>query len=164
LIGNREGAFFLPQNLAHRSNYQPPLLLTSVTVQKCGEGNVEHLAVHQLDTLRLAPSERSVTIHFAALDFTDPSAINYQFRLGADTVAWTHLGHNHSITLPMLEPNTYTLAIRSTNAAGQWTNNTRLLTIIVEPTFWETPWALLLIIFVALIVGAAVVFISRKRH
>lgn len=169
LVGTREGAFFLPQSLAHRSNYQPPLLLTSITVQKRGEGSVEHLAVHQLDTLRLAPSERSVTIHFAALDFTDPSAINYQFRLGADTVAWTHIGHNRSITLPMLEPDTYTLAIRSTNADGQWTNNTRLLTIIVEPTFWETPWALLLILFVALIVVAAVVFtilyIRRiKRH
>jgi len=169
LIPTLQGAVWLPRLLAHRSNYTPPLLLTSITILH-GQGldDTENLAVTRLDTLRLSPSERSITVRFAALDYVDPSAINYQFRLDNDSVNWTSLGHNHSITLLDLRPGTYQLAIRSTNSDGVWTDNTRTLTIIVEPTFWETPWAIVLFVVLALLVVGSIVYtyfyIRRIKH
>jgi hypothetical protein len=50
------------------------------------------------------------------------------------------------VTLLDLQPGTYQLLIRSTNADGTWVDNMRRLTIIVKPTFSETPWAILLIV------------------
>ena len=108
-------------------------------------------SAESLDTLTLQPHERSVTIHFAALDFSAPERISYAFRLSKDE-EWNYIGHNRSATLLDLEPGTYLLEVRSTNADGEWQENERRLTIIVEPTFWEAWYGQLLII--VLIVGA----------
>lgn len=178
LLGTTDGAFWLDREMAHRQAYQPPLLLTGITIQSLTPDDqpdrtgTRNLAVSNMDTLRLSPTERSLTIHFSALDFTDPQAISYQFRMGTDSTAqWNKIGHDHDITLFDLKPGTYRLAIRSTNADGQWTNNTRELTIIVEPTFWETPWAVLLFVLIGAILVAAAVFtllyirrIKRKQQ
>ncbi len=172
LIPTLQGAVWLPRHLAHRSNYTPPLLLTSITVLH-GQGldDTENLAVTRMDTLRLGPSERSITVRFAALDYIDPSAVNYQFRLDNDSVNWTSLGHNHSITLLDLSPGTYQLAIRSTNSDGVWTSNTRTLTIIVTPTFWESAWGRLLMVLLIIGIVAAIAYtsyyirrIKRQQH
>ncbi|MBQ9356929.1 MAG: helix-turn-helix domain-containing protein [Prevotella sp.] len=163
LIGTTEDAFLLPQSLAHRSDYQPRLLLTGISIQN----KQKMLNVETIDTLVLKPAERNVTIHFAALDYTDPAAIKYQFRLGTDSTSWNNIGTDHSVTLLDLRPGTYTLSLRSTNADGQWTNNVRSLTIIVEPTFWETPWATMLLILMAVAVLTSVcmtwLYIRRIR-
>ena len=161
LFATQEGAFFLPQSLMHKNDYVPPLVLTGISVQN----GMQNLAVEDLDTLQLKPSERNVTIHFAALDYTAPQAISYQFRLGHDSTAWHNIGHDHSVTLLDLKPGTYVLTLRSTNADGRWTQNYRQLTIIAEPTFWETPWAVLLyVLLAAALLGiAAYTFLYIKR-
>ncbi|MBR1414342.1 MAG: helix-turn-helix domain-containing protein [Prevotella sp.] len=164
LLGHNSGALLLPQSLAHRSNYQPPLMLTAISVQN----RQKDLAVQHTDTLRLLPPDRTVTVHFAAIDYTDPDAINYQFRLGNDSTRWNNIGHDHSVTLLDLDPGTYQLHLRSTNAEGQWTDNIRTLTIIVEPTFWETGWAIALLVVLGLLflaaVGYTLLYIRRIRR
>ena len=161
LFATSAGAFTLRSALARSASYQPPLVLTGVSVQ----GRQQDFSVNKLDTLVLAPSERSVTVHFAALDYTDPQAVRYQFRMGQDTATWINLGHEHAVTLTDLKPGTYTLALRSTNADGQWTQNVRMLTIIRRPTFWETPWATLLLVLLAIAVvgGAAYTYLYIRR-
>ena len=146
IFGTNEGAFVLPCSRARKNNYRPRLAFTGVAIQ----GGTQDLAVDDTDTLRLSPTERSLTLHFAALDYSAPSNISYQYCIGGDTARWNMLGHEHSLTLLDLKPDTYELALRSTNAEGQWTDNVRRLTIIVEPTFWETPWFTLLVILVLL--------------
>ena len=155
LFGCLDGGFTLPASAAYPNNYQPPLQLTSITFAK----EKPLLAVTQTDTLRLKPDERSFTIHFAALDYVDPQAISYQYRLGTDTTGiWNNLGHSHSITLLDLSPDTYHLSLRSTNADGVWTDNTRTLTIIVEPMFWETIWGKMLIALLLLLLATGIVY------
>lgn len=164
LIGTTENAFLMSSSMAHRSVYTPPLLLTGISIHN----KARMLAVENVDTLRLAPDERNVTLHFAALDYSDPTAIQYQFRFGTDSTAWNDIGTDHSVTLLDLEPGTYLLSLRSTNADGLWTDNVRTLTIIVSPTFWETVGARLLILLAILLVIVAaigvIVYICRKRH
>ena len=94
IVGTTDGAFWLDRELARRQAYQPPLLLTGITMQGSADtdnsdngSGTRMLAVNRLDTLRLGPTERSLTIHFAALDFIDSQAISYQFRMGTDSTA-----------------------------------------------------------------------------
>lgn len=161
LIGTTENAFFLPEGMAHRSSYNPPLLLTCITKQN----QPKMLAVEYLDSLVLQPNERNVTIHFAALDYTDPKSIRYQFRLDADSTGWNNIGTNNSITLLDLRPGTYHLSLRSTNAEGLWTDNIRTLTLVVVPMFWETTLAkvLLVLLVLALLAGAVFVYFYIRR-
>ena len=154
LVGTTNGAFFLPSNAAHHRNYQPPLLLTGLSFP---DGK-RRLAVNHIDTLRLTPEQRNLTLHFSALDYVDTKAISYQYRLvGDDNPQWSNLGHAHSISMLNLKPGTYQLQVRSTNADGVWTQNTRTITLIVEPTFWETPWAIVIFIAAALLVIGVIV-------
>mgnify|MGYP002624826832 CR=1 FL=1 len=167
LIGSMEGAFTLEQHEMQRTPYVPNLVLTGISIQN----GASDLAVNDLDTLCLSPAERNLTIKFAALDYTGTQRIRYEFRLGGDDVSWNSIGHDHSVTLLDLKPGTYELWLRSTNADGISVNNQRRLVIIAEPTFWETPWATLLIVVLSLSVVAAVVYtllyikrIKRKQH
>ena len=167
LLGTMECAITLrPQDMI-RASFIPNIVLTSISIQN---GAVD-LAVNDLDTLYLSPSERSFTIQFAALDYTNTQRIRYSFRFGDNTTPWNSIGHDHSVTLLDLKPGTYQLWLRSTNADGQWVDNLRHLTIIVQPTFWETPWATILIITIILGILSAIAYtllyirrIKRKQR
>ena len=110
-----------------------------------------------LDTLILQPQERNLTVRFAALDYSASERINYAFRLSTDD-QWNYIGHDRTATLLDMEPGTYLLEIRSTNADGEWQDNIRSITVIVKPTFWEAWYGQLLILLLVIGVVAAVVF------
>lgn len=170
LFGLMDGAFTTTTSQMFGKAYQPPLVLTSISIQ----GGSDNWAVEPLDSIMLHPHERSLTVHFAALDFNVPERINYAFRLLNDEhsdTPWNHIGHDRSATLLDLEPGTYLLEIRSTNADGQWTDNTRCLTIIVKPTFWESAWGRLVIIILIAMTIALITYtllyirrIKRKQR
>lgn len=167
LVGSMEGAFTLSMKDMERTPFVPNMVLTAITIQN----NPTQYAVNHLDTLCLSPAERSLTIQFAALDFSNAQRIRYEFRLGDDDVSWTAIGHNHSVTLSALQPGTYELWLRSTNADGISVNNLRRLVIVVQPTFWESVWGrLLIVLIVAAVLGITAYTllyirrIKRKQH
>ncbi len=152
LIGLTDGAVFTTDSLINRRGYCPPLLVTGVNIQ----GSDDLWNVTYADSLVLQPHQRNVTIHFAALDYTASEHISYAFRMGTDK-EWSTLGTNHTLTLLDLEPGTYLLQLRSTNANGEWQDNIRTLTLQVTPTFWESIWGKLLILTLIVLVLAAIV-------
>jgi len=166
LFGLTDGAFVTSTHKMFRQVYQPPLVLTGVSVQ----GANDRWAVAYADTILLGPHERSLTIRFAALEYSAPERISYAFRL-LPSKQWNYIGHDRSATLLDLSPGTCQLEIRSTNADGQWAGNIRRLTIVVQPTFWESAFGRLLIVLLVVGFLAAAVFtllyirqIKRKQH
>lgn len=147
LFGLQDGAFALTSQDFAKSRFVPPIALTSITV----ESQPELTAVNTLKSFSLKPNERSVTISFAALDYTAPEQVRYAYRLNKDD-SWKDIGSTHSISLPELKPGHYDLQIKSTNADGRWVDNTRTLAIDVQPRFTETrafTFLLMLLIAVA---------------
>lgn len=170
-FGMQDGLFTIAPKELRKSSYSPAIALTGLSVQ----GKEKDCAVNALDTLVLDSHERSLTLSFAALDFTPEADIRYAFALvkdGAeDNVAWNNIGSDHSATLLDLDPGTYRLLVKSTNADGIWTNNMRGITVVVTPTFWETTLAhvLILLFVISFIGGTAYTFIyirriKRQRH
>lgn len=167
LIGSMEDCFTLHTKQMHRSDFCPPIILTGISIQ----GGLSDLAVNDLDTLVLRPDERSLTIRFAALDYTNASTISYASRLGDDDTPWNQLGHDHTVTLLDLKPGTYSLWLHSTNSDGVWTPNERRLTIVVQPRFTETAWFTALIILLLLVVASGITYttlyirrLKRQQH
>lgn len=122
------------------------------------------------DTLRLNANQRDVAIKYAALDYCADGDIRYATRFD-ENEEWTIHSSTREITLYDLTPGTHTLEIRSTNASGIWTDNTRKLTIIVEPHFYETVAARLLLILLFAIIVASITYtfiyirnIKRQRQ
>ncbi|MBQ7514065.1 MAG: hypothetical protein IJS95_06720, partial [Prevotella sp.] len=167
LFGLMDGAFMMSEKEMLREAYSPKLVLTKIEVRGKKEEGRELWGAERLDTLTLEPQERNATIHFAALDFNGAERISYAFRL-SDKDDWSYIGHDRSATLLDLKPGTYLMEIRSTNVDGEWLNNTRQLTIIVKPTFWEAWYGqllmLLLIIGVVAIVVYTLLYIRRIKR
>lgn len=166
LFGLKDGALTTSSDQMNQPTYSPQIVLTSISIQ----GGKKMMGVSYTDTLTLQPHERNVTIHFAAIDYCAPERINYAFRLQSHT-QWNYIGHSRSATLLDLEPGTYQLAIRSTNADGLWQDNTRMLTLIVKPTFIESTWGRIFIITIIAGILLTIVFtllyirrIKRKQR
>lgn len=171
IFGLNDGAFVTTVSQMESTAYQPQIVLTGVSIQ----GSEDIWAVTRTDTLTLQPEERSITVRFAAIDYQPSARIGYAFRLlkagQRDTTQWNYIGSDHSVTLLDMEPGTYRLEIRSTNADGKWIGNQRVLTVMVRPTFWEAWYGRLLLVLMAAAIVAAIVYtllyirrIKRQQH
>lgn len=67
--------------------------------------------------------------------------ITYACMLEGLDNTWKYVGGQRSVTYTNLKKGKYRLKIKSTNADGVWVENTRILPIIILPSFWETGWA-----------------------
>ncbi len=160
LFGLTDGAFFMTDEQMMRQAYSPKIVLTKIDIQN----DSLNWGINQMDTLILAPHQRSIAIHFAALDFSAPEHINYAFRL-LPNEQWNYIGQSRSATLIDLQPGTYQFEVRSTNIDGQWLQNQRTLTIIVSPTFWESAWGKLLTqLLIFAILGGIIYTLLYIRH
>lgn len=157
IFGLQDGAFTLNTDRMRKSTFVPPIALTGISIQnKEVDKTIDHL-----QELVLEPDERNFTLHFAALDYADADCIDYAFRLGGDGIPWNYIRKGHSATFLDIHPGTYTLMIRSTNADGVWVDNIRTLAIIVKPTFWETGWAIALLVFLGLSTVGGITYTVR---
>ncbi|MBQ9215638.1 MAG: helix-turn-helix domain-containing protein [Prevotella sp.] len=157
IFGLQDGAFTVQLEDIKKSDFIPPIALTGLSINN---GPVEH-AVNAMDSLVLQPRERNITIYFSALDYSDDADISYAFQMGSEEDQWNYIQKNHSATFLDLRPGTYQLRIRSTNGDGLWVDNVRTLTVIVTPTFWETPWAQLLYFLITIAVIWFVIYSHR---
>lgn len=171
MFGLQDGIYSVDLRRMGKSRFVPKIALTDISVQ----GNPKDMTVNAADSVVLSKDERSMTLSFAALDFSPDADLQYAFKLikngDEDSEKWNELGNNHSVSLLDLTPGVYRLLIKSTNADGVWTDNTRELTIIVTPKFSETTTArILFLLLVAAAIGGGIYLIiyirriRRQRH
>lgn len=167
VFGLMDGGISLSPDFFRKSNYVPPIVLTGIDTP----GTSTTLRPSpDLRSFTLQPRERSLTVYFAALDYENPEAISYAYKLADDSV-WNYIGHNRVASFANLKPCNYELQLRSTNADGVWVDNVRALTIVVRPTFLEAWYGQLLMWLLAMaLVGAALYTyfyvrrIKRQQH
>lgn len=167
IFGLPNGIYTLDMKHLTKSRFVPNIAITDISIQ----GNRKNTAESALDTIVLSKTERSITIGFAALDFSPEADLHYAFCLikskDNDDAKWNELGDTHSVSLLDLTPGEYRLLIMSTNADGVWVDNTRTLTIIVTPKFSETTVAhvlfVLFLIGILCCIGYTVMYIRKIR-
>ena len=153
LFGLTDGAFMTTADKINQQAYQPHMVLTYMSTQ----GGGDNWAIAHADSIVLSPAERSFTLHFAAIDYVASKQISYAFRL-LPNEQWNYIAHNRSATLLDLSPGTYQMEIRSTNADGEWVDHVRTLTIVIEPTFWESTWGRLFIVLLIISTITAITY------
>ena len=172
MYGTSEGIFLFKPDSLRKSTYVPPLVFSKLLISNedvtPGENSVLQRRLDDTRRLKLSHKENIFTIQFAALDYTDPSEIQYAYILEGFEKSWNYVGKQRMATYTNLPKGDYVFKVRSTNAEGVWTENTRLLDIEVLPSFWETPFAYFLyVLFVLLIIVTAVYIlftIYRLKH
>lgn len=132
MVGLIDGAAIFDLNRLRTIKYVPKLVITKIHL----EDSVDISAVTELDTLVLDKNERSVRISFAAVDYRNYENTCYRFRI--DNGEWRVLGRTCTITLLDLDPGTFKVSIESMGANGSWAGNTKVLTLVVTPKWWQT--------------------------
>jgi diguanylate cyclase (GGDEF)-like protein len=92
--------------------------------------------------LRLPPGTRSLGVEFAALDYADPAALRYQYRLlGLDSRWLDADAGSRSPRFGSLPPGRYTLQVRASRHPSLWSGDPLELAIELQPAWWQTAWA-----------------------
>lgn len=164
LFGAEDGVIGLDPSAMRPNLYVPPVVFTTLRIQ----GGKETRPLHDTDEVRLAPDERTVSIDFAALDYTDPSSIRYSYRLDGLEEGWNEWSDTRRASYANLPPGNYRLQVRSTNADGIPNEQVSELRLIVIPTFWETAWGTLayalLFVLLAATIALIILYIYRLHH
>ncbi len=143
LVSLQTGALVFPVKELSAVSYVPRIALTSLRMADMPSD----YAVDYKDTIIISPSHRDFTLSFSALDYIGNRYIRYATKLDADST-WSYPTATNSIEFRDIDAGTHVLKIRSTNALGQWTDNVRTVTIVVEPTFFEAWYGKLLVMIV----------------
>ncbi|KAA4683483.1 response regulator, partial [Bacteroides ovatus] len=155
-----------------KSSYIPPIVFSKLMVTNeditPGDNSLLKVDIDDTDPLVLSHKENIFSVHFAALDYTNPQNIQYAYILDGFEKQWTFADKQRSVTYTNLPKGEYVLRVRSTNSDGVWVDNERILNIVILPSFWETPVAYVLyVLFILIIILVAVYIlftIYRLKH
>ena len=172
LFGASGGVFIFNPDSIRKSSYIPPIVFSKLTVANeditPGGNSLLKVDIDDTDKLVLSHKENIFSVHFAALDYTNPQNIQYAYILDGFEKQWTFADKQRSVTYTNLPKGEYVLRVRSTNSDGVWVDNERILDIVILPSFWETPIAYVLyILFILIIILVAVYIlftIYRLKH
>lgn len=142
IFGTTKGLIRLFANQITLKSFAPQIVFTRVNIQD--NSTSENKRVISENKITLAKNERNISIEFAALDYSNPNAIKYAYRLKDKDDDWTYIDKTHVANLINLKAGEHIFEVKSTNSDGIWVNNTTSLIIYVTPTFWETGFAIIL--------------------
>ncbi|WP_091145095.1 hybrid sensor histidine kinase/response regulator transcription factor [Mucilaginibacter pineti] len=90
-------------------------------------------------SVKLSYRQSSLTLYFAALNYTATENNAYRYRLKGFDPTW-HFTNERKATYTNLAPGDYTFVITAANNDGVWNNKGASLTITITPPFWATWW------------------------
>lgn len=113
------------------------------------------------DNFKLASTQRSFEIEFAALDYLAPQKKRYAYRLLGYQNEWIETDASHrTVSYGNLWPGSYTLELKGSSHEGDWGVNELHIPITVLPAFWQTGWFLSVML---LLIGGSIYSFYRWR-
>lgn len=142
--------------------YKPPLVISELRV----DGEERSLA--DSAPVVLAPGERSFSLAFASLDFSQPGRNRYRYRLEGLNHGWIDAGAlSRSATYTNLSPGRYKLHVQGSNRDGAWSENELQVPVDVQAAWWQSRWAMALAVVAACLAVAGIVNMRTRlllRH
>ncbi len=148
--------FFHPTDII--TNPNPPVVVLTA-FRKFNE--LQSTELHNGDTIRLRYDENFFSFEISALDYTNPAKNKYRYYLeGVDNDWITTDANDRLAEYKNVQPGTYTFYANGTNNDGIWNETGVILTIVIQPPWYET-W--LFRIALALFVIATIWIVIYRR-
>jgi len=136
LFGGSKGLLVVTPEAFDGWRYAPPLVVSSLRI----DGQSQP-ADRIKDGLILKPEQRSFSLEFAALDYSDPGRSRYSYRLEGFDADWTGSGADFRVaSYANLPPGDYQLRVRATNRSGLWSPHELSMGLRVLPAWWQSWW------------------------
>lgn len=155
---------FTPSNHLESEAQQVRTVITNVTVmgRSLLFGRQEGCDIRQ--GIRLQPDDRNLVIEFSSLNHREAQKIRYAYQLEGIDHEWiyTQTGRNRAF-YNHLSKGTYRFRVKATDENGLWSSEVTELTIRRLPAFYETWWAYLCYIVLALGCVYYLLYLYMKR-
>lgn len=150
VFGGLNGTTFLKPDQIDMPEFNPPLLITSITIQ--GKPLKSDVIIPKVKNLVLDKNQNSFSIEVLALTNIAPDNISYYYKLEGFNRDWVFNDKRRYINYTNVPYGKYTFRLKAANAFGQQKLTTISLPIEIIPPFYRHP--LFLILSVILILAA----------
>ncbi|WP_339841335.1 two-component regulator propeller domain-containing protein [uncultured Maribacter sp.] len=154
-FGNTNGVYFFHPNQIKSNPIPPEVVLTdfkiAIDTKSKSKDLLNQKAINQLKEVNLNYNQNFFTFHFTALNFTNSSKNNYQYKLLGFDQDWVFSNSARKANYTNIPPGEYIFKVRAKNNDGVWSSSPKTIQIIIRPPWWQTWWARIL--FLGIIVG-----------
>jgi signal transduction histidine kinase/ligand-binding sensor domain-containing protein len=168
-FGSVKGMISFDPDSIDANHFIPPIYITGFQVyNKDLPIDAEHSPLKQSITftkdITLQYNQSSISIDFAALNFSSPSTVAYAFKLEGLDKEWTYLKTNRKAYFTELPPGNYSFVVKNLDDKNE-PNNVATLNIEILPPFWKTWWAYIIYASLILVIIFLVIkfFIDRSK-
>jgi diguanylate cyclase (GGDEF)-like protein len=151
---------FYPEALEF--NERPPRVVLTQFL-KLNEPGMRGVPEERIPNISLGHKDDVVTLKFSALDFADPRANRYEYKLDGFDDEWVRADESRSATFTNLPGGRYVFRVRASNSDGVWSTQDLALPIDVAPSPWLSPWAYVAYCVLALLTLLAVWYAQQRR-
>lgn len=169
LFGGDNGfTLFEPAEIISDS-FIPPLIFTDLRVynQKVDVGDKSGLlprALNEVDELTFKYNEAIFSIGVAALDYFNPSNIQYTYKLEGLDNDWNNKVGKTEASYTIQRPGSYLLRVKASNSYGIWSEGERNMKITVLPPPWLSTTAFVIYSAILLLIFYGIWYFTRLRH
>ncbi len=96
--------------------------------------------------LSLNATNNSLTIHFTALQYSNPGSLRYYYRFNQTDSNWVEVNGGRSISFRQLSPGDYTLQLKASIGGNEFSPVTNFK-FRIAPPFWQRWWFILPVVF-----------------
>jgi diguanylate cyclase (GGDEF)-like protein len=143
-------------------NERPPRVVLTQFL-KLNSPGLAGVPEERIERLHLSHNEDVVTLKFAALDFADPRANRYEYKLDGFDSDWVRADERRAATYTNLSGGKYVFRVRASNSDGVWSTQDLALPIDVAPSPWLSPFAYVAYCTLAALMLLAVWYAQQRR-
>ena len=137
------------------TNKTAPKVVIEEATTRSDDGRTEAVSrkITGSDSISIPTGQRDLEIRFTGLSFTKPESIRFYYKLDGVDKDWTDAGVRRSAFYPFIPPGSYTFQVKAVSANGVVSENTAVLTVVVDKYFWQTWWFTAVVFLAAIFVG-----------
>jgi ligand-binding sensor domain-containing protein/signal transduction histidine kinase len=152
-----------PANL--KPNPQPPTVMIESVLVGGREQKTNLLDPAWQPSVIIPPGGEELEIHYTALNFSAPELVRFRCWLEGHETAPADVGVERIARYPKLPPGHYRFHVQACNEDNIWSSpDAVVLSVTVQPQFWQTGWfGLAAIVFILGIVAAIVRYLSTQK-
>jgi diguanylate cyclase (GGDEF)-like protein len=143
-------------------NERPPRVVLTQFL-KLNTPGIVGVPEERIERLSLSHQEDVITLKFAALDYADPRANRYEYKLDGFDNGWVRADERRAATYTNLPGGEYVFRVRASNSDGVWSTQDLALPVDVAPSPWLSPFAWVSYALVAALMLLAVWYAQQRR-
>jgi ligand-binding sensor domain-containing protein/signal transduction histidine kinase len=120
----------------------PPIEITNFRVLNREKRLLK--SILETDEIHLDYEDYIFTFEFAALNYTAPLKNQYRYKMEGLDEEWIQSGNKRDATYTRLAPGSYVFRVKGSNNDGIWNPDSKSVSVIIHPPFWDTWWFKLL--------------------